>query len=192
MPKVFKPNPRITVYDDVFCWKSHYYINEMCTTSAYSIGWADRVEVKEKNLHRLIPNKYWPKYNTNKTNNMTVSALSMMNNTFEKLVDDWDQDDLEQAIINCDTMASSHYKHAHLNENVLLYYANLKWEDGWGGETIFYDDNGKDIIYTSPYIPNRLIRFDGHLIHTFNPPSRVADKYRFTISTFYKRQHKTV
>ena len=69
----------------------------------------------------------------------------------------------------------------------MLYYANREWKPEWGGETVFYDEGGKDIIYTSPYVPNRMIFFAGELPHRYNPPSRVAPKFRFSISTFFER-----
>ena len=65
---------------------------------------------------------------------------------------------------------------------------NNEWKDGWGGETFFYDSHGKEIIYTSPYTPNRMIKFNGELVHRFNGPSRTGPKFRFSISTFIEKE----
>ena len=68
----------------------------------------------------------------------------------------------------------------------VLYYINLDWRDGWHGETLFYNPNNlKEIIYTSLYIPGRIILFDGSIPHAIRPQSIKAPKFRFTLSLFF-------
>ena len=77
----------------------------------------------------------------------------------------------------------------HPNENqkvyTLLYYANLTWQNDWGGETVFLNKNADEVIYTSLYKPGRIIIFDSTIPHkpctqTFNAP-----QFRFTFVTNY-------
>ena len=75
-------------------------------------------------------------------------------------------------------------------ENLIgaLYYVNLNWEDGFYGETFFY--NSKDlskIEFASVYKPGRIILFDGHIPHAIRPQSIKGPKFRFTLSVFLRK-----
>ena len=79
-----------------------------------------------------------------------------------------------------------HYIHHHRTRHVALYYANLDWEDGWYGETIFYDEfDENNIIFTSPYVPGRIILFDGNIPHAIRPQSIDGPKFRISITLFF-------
>ena len=192
--KCFSPYEGITVYDNVFSVPDQYNIFNHCNRAHYSIGWRDTPFHQQRYLHSRIDDNLWNKYlkykETNNENDKTalIDMLDVLTAAapFTKI----DKSKITQSTINLDTIADSHYKHYHPEQNVILYYANIKWEDGWGGDTIFYDKYGKDVVFTSPYMPNRIIHFDGSIVHTFNPPTRIADKYRFSISTFYDKTNK--
>ena len=79
-----------------------------------------------------------------------------------------------------------HYIHHHESDQVALYYVNMDWNDGWYGETIFYDEFDQNKIgFTTPYIPGRIILFDGVIPHAIRPQSVEGPKFRITISLFY-------
>jgi Rps23 Pro-64 3,4-dihydroxylase Tpa1-like proline 4-hydroxylase len=80
-----------------------------------------------------------------------------------------------------------YYAHTHGEDKVLLYYINMEWKEGWHGETQFYSDDLKEVKYTSPYTPGRLILFDGKIPHTMRPQSIIAPKFRFSLSMFLKK-----
>jgi hypothetical protein len=69
----------------------------------------------------------------------------------------------------------------------VLYYVNLEWQDGWHGETLFYDESLKNIVFASPYIPGRIVVFDGSIPHTIRPQSYIASHYRFTFALIYNK-----
>ena len=47
---------------------------------------------------------------------------------------------VKKGVINCSRPGETYYTHAHdMNEIVVLYYPNLRWQQEWGGETMFYD-----------------------------------------------------
>ena len=76
-------------------------------------------------------------------------------------------------------------------EDIKRYYdivMKMDWQDGWYGETIFYDpDDINNIAYTSPYTPGRFILFDGSIPHTIRPQSIKAPKFRLSLSIFFEK-----
>ena len=75
-----------------------------------------------------------------------------------------------------------HYLHIHQKQQVCLYYVNLDWRDGWHGETLFYDNKGEEIVYTSKYTPGRIIVFSDNQVHSIRPQSHTGPQFRFTVT----------
>lgn len=69
----------------------------------------------------------------------------------------------------------------------LLYYANMKWDKDWGGETMFADDMLDEIIYTSMYVPGRVVIFDSSIPHKPCTPTIKANPFRFTYVINFKK-----
>ena len=70
-------------------------------------------------------------------------------------------------MINLSKPGDIHYNHVHAGSIGILYYINLDWKPDWCGETLFWDKDEKEIIYTSPYKPGRFIIFHAQTIpHT--------------------------
>lgn len=65
----------------------------------------------------------------------------------------------------------------------ILQYANFRWENDWHGQTIFYDDNHEEIIFSSVVKPGRVVVFDSLIPHSATAPSQLAKYPRFTIAT---------
>lgn len=94
----------------------------------------------------------------------------------------------------CNLGLVSDYQEPHVDNYdrsgsiTLLIYCNRTWENNWGGETFFYSDDGKKVVYTSKNTPGRAIIFDGSIPHMAGAQSSFADQYRFTIAVkFVKR-----
>jgi hypothetical protein len=82
--------------------------------------------------------------------------------------------------------------HTHIdditgNGLTLLYYANIKWDLEWGGDTIFLNTQTHDIDYTSQYKPGRFVLFDGSIPHLIRPSTRLATDYRFTLAIRFRK-----
>ena len=96
----------------------------------------------------------------------------------------------ERAYINLGLHSDVHKIHVDDakpgGSKTLLLYMNRDWDCNWGGETIFYDDQRKNILYTSPFIPGRIVIFDGSIPHSAKPQHLSAVPYRFTLAVKFK------
>lgn len=92
-----------------------------------------------------------------------------------------------RVVINCGTPADSYLPHSHPDEDVLLYYINMEWKPEWHGETSFYSEDLRDIVFTSQFVPGRIIWFDGSIPHSIKPNDGNGPKFRFTLSAFYEK-----
>lgn len=62
-----------------------------------------------------------------------------------------------------------------------LIYANKDWKAHWGGETLFYGLDQKDIIKACAALPFRVVTFPGHIPHKANAPARDCPHLRTAI-----------
>jgi hypothetical protein len=98
--------------------------------------------------------------------------------------------DLEvvRTTINVSVPSDTNYPHTHSNQISLIYYINLDWKPEWAGETVIYNDDMSEIIYTSMYKPARLLIFDGEMPHSIRAQSHLAPHYRFTWAMFFNKK----
>ena len=89
------------------------------------------------------------------------------------------------ATINLSTPTDTYFAHPHRN-TTLLYYANPSWKEEWAGETLFFNEDVSEVVYTSIYKPGRVIIFDGSIPHSLRPQSKIAPQYRFTTALFFE------
>lgn len=66
-------------------------------------------------------------------------------------------------------------------ELTALWYLCERWDNEWGGETLFYSDTGDAEIAVSPR-PARLLLFDGAIRHAGKPPNRNCPIARYTFA----------
>ena len=181
---VSNPHPNIIVYDDVFNWQQNHEMFDYVYHAPYTLGWSDNYNESEQYFHCGFDSNMWKNRQQHGPIN---NILEPLYNSEPFRIHNVDDNKISKSVINCDTLSDSHTVHTHRNEDVLLYYVNTEWKDGWGGETFFYDNNGKEIVYTCPYTPNRMVYFRGDIVHRFNGPSKDGPKFRFSISTFIER-----
>jgi SM-20-related protein len=53
-----------------------------------------------------------------------------------------------------------------------VYYAHRQWDRDWGGETVFFDPSGRDIVQAVQPVPGRITYFLGDVEHAARPPAR--------------------
>lgn len=166
-------NKSIKVYDNVFSLTQRQNLYSFVTKSKFSIGWAD-TEIMENQSNKLLHSSY---SNEDLDN---FKLFSYLQGT--ELSKDLEGHKVDQAIVNLSTASDYNFIHAHPQNKVLLYYVNLEWQDGWHGETLFFDESCKDIVFASQFTPGRFILFDASIPHTIRPQSIIAAKYRFTFA----------
>lgn len=66
-------------------------------------------------------------------------------------------------------------------ELTALWYLCERWDREWGGETLFYTDDGDAQFAVSPR-PGRLLLFDGAIRHAGKPPNRNCPVARYTFA----------
>jgi hypothetical protein len=89
--------------------------------------------------------------------------------------------EISRMYINCFAPSEWSFYHTDSEQYSLtfLYYLNDIWDINDGGETHFYLN---DKIIAMPPIPNRLVYFDGRILHKATP---FRNKHRFTIALKY-------
>jgi hypothetical protein len=176
---ILENNKTIDIYDDVFSMTSRINWYDFAMKSQYSlITWGDTIEPEKQPHNSYLHRKLL------EDDMVTLGFINALQDT-----PIWDHvKDLTymHSIINLSTPSDVNYIHAHTWEKVgILYYMNLTWLDGWHGETQFYSENNKEVQYTSPYTPGRVIVFDPSIPHTIRPQSIISSQYRFTLANFF-------
>jgi hypothetical protein len=80
------------------------------------------------------------------------------------------------------TVANVSSPHTDSTDYTFLYYPSLYWDVRFGGETVFYSDDLKEIEYSSLYVPGRCIIFNGSIPHMGKAPTVLATKPRYTFA----------
>ena len=167
----------LSVFDNIVPYEKKDDMWEHCLKSNYKLGWVDTEQPEKYDLNAY---SHW---------SIDEFKLTGLLPHIQKCIDDTDwftKKNLCKVICNLVRSNDVHYLHIHHNQQVCLYYVNLDWRDGWHGETLFYNpDNLKEIVYTSLFIPGRIILFDGSIPHAIRPQSVKAPKFRFTLSLFF-------
>ena len=168
----------LNIFDNVVPYDQRYFIWGCSMQTPFKLGWEDTKEPE--------------KYDLNAYSALEISDLEYTGILpyFEKCINETEwftNNKLSKIILNLVRPDDVHYIHSHHGRQVLLYYINLDWMDGWYGETLFYDPCDFDkIIFTSIYKPGRIILFDGNIPHAIRPQSIKAPKYRFSLSLFFE------
>jgi hypothetical protein len=91
----------------------------------------------------------------------------------------------ERVYVNSSVYGDVYFPHrdcdAHLKNVTVLYYGNMAWQADWGGETIFYSDDGDAELAVSPR-PNRVVVSRGGILHKGGVPARVCYEARYSIA----------
>ena len=168
----------IRVYDNVFDMEYRNRVYRFAQESSFRIGWTDSTAVENK--------KYQSLHSTYSPDDVArLGILERLANT--PVAQEMSGFTLSNCVLNLSTAADVNFVHAHPEDKVLLYYVNLDWQDGWHGETLFYDETGKEVVFASAYTPNRLIAFDAKIPHTIRPQSHLAPQYRLTLTLLYTK-----
>ena len=168
----------LRVYDNVLDFEFRNRVYNFANNSMFKIGWADGSIVENQKyqfLHSVYSDDDIERLGILKRLEQTPVAHEMVGYKRTK------------CILNLSTPSDANFVHSHPEDKILLYYVNLEWRDGWHGETLFFDESCKDVVYASPYTPGRIIAFDAKIPHTIRPQSHLASFYRFTLALVYTK-----
>ncbi len=172
-------NRSIYIFDNVSTKAQHQKFYAFVTRSNFNIGFSDN-EAIETNNYKYLHSRY--------------SLEAIIESGFKEILEQseaWElikDKEVDRATINLSTPSDTNFIHTHINTLTAIYYVNLDWKPEWAGETLFYSEDLKDIIYASPYTPGRLIIADGEIPHTIRVQSDSAPHYRFTFAIFFKNK----
>ena len=68
-----------------------------------------------------------------------------------------------------------------------LWFVCGRWDQEWGGETLFFDDQGDAVFVASPR-PGRVVVFDGSITHVGRAPNRICFEPRFTLALKFLKE----
>lgn len=176
-------NKNIHVFDDVFDNSIRTNIYRYLTNSVYRINGYDTPVIEEKNHISMTS-----LYNDN-------DLINLGFDTFPKELTDivpLERNHVIQTMVNLcrpDDVFHLHTDFHMENSWTMLYYANLKWDLEWGGDTMFLAEDEKNLEYLSLYTPGRIVLFDGRIPHLIRPSTRLAPDYRFTLAIKFVIPH---
>ena len=169
----------IRIYDDVLNLEMRQRVLQFAMNSKFNIGWSDSAiddSMRYKNLHSVFSDE----------DNKTLGLIDRLLNS--EVGKEFEGHRIEKCILNLSTASDINFYHAHPEDKVVLYYVNLEWNDGWHGETLFYDESLKNIELATPYTPGRVTVFDAKIPHSIRPQSGLATQYRFTLATILVKE----
>lgn len=145
--------------------------------SLYRLGWVDSEEERAKK-HKYLYSAF--SQQDNEKSGLLPHLLGI-----KEIAEHFNGLTIKKSVVNLSVPSDTHFAHAHPEKKVLLYYANMSWEQHWHGETLFYSEDLKEILFAGAYTPGRVIVFDASIPHAMRPQSISADNYRYTFATTF-------
>jgi hypothetical protein len=172
-------NKPIVVYDNVFTYQENLEIYQFICQQPYvrsnidntfdnnkdvNIKWS--CLLRESNqISDLLNSKY---FNLDRLKNRKVEIFRQyVNFSMSNTVD----------MIHVDSPTNS------VNAYTLVHYGNFIWNKNWHGETVFYNSNSDEIMFSVMPKPGRIVFFDSNIPHCARPPSSLSEYSRYTIAT---------
>lgn len=174
----------IEVYDNLipFTRRSDFYV--FAKKSKFQIGWLDSEEY-DKQAYPCLHSDF----SLEDLKHMGILPFikeAFQKSQYKKFYDE----KIVNIKLNLSKPGDIYYHHAHGKDFcVALYYINLDWKTEWAGETLFWDKFQKNIIFTSPYVPGRIVLFGGGVPHSIRPQTFLGPSFRFTLSIFFQRHN---
>jgi len=182
------PERKIYCYDNLFSYSVRTHIYEMCTKSVYKICGTDNGVMEYKN-HVSVVSTY---------NLVDFEATELIDSLPPEVAKKHQltYENVDNTMINLCTPADRFHTHIDNDSNgwTMVYYANLKWDVEWGGDTCFLNEQGDDFEFVSAFKPGRLVLFHPQIPHLIRPPTQLAAEngahFRFTLATkFIPKTH---
>jgi hypothetical protein len=177
--KVFKTSSKklVKTFDNLLNSQQRNDVFEMLLSSNYQMGWADgQYAAAHTRKHIFSPVQHNALESIGFFKALRESELNPLLKNLVPM----------RMVANLSNPSDVYFPHTHFaNTTVLLYYANIVWENSWYGETIFYSENEKEIELALAYTPGRFVLFDGSIPHSIRPQSTACVDKRITLSIEY-------
>jgi len=179
-----KNNKNIYIFDNVF--ESHltqkFYI--FILNSFFKVNFLNDSNVLD--YHDKFSHSFGSSFSPD-----DVDSLGFLKNLPSEIKNKFNISDknMGRCLINIITPINAYHPHDDSGKNAkwsLIYYVNLKWQLEWAADTLFLDENRKEIEHFTQCVPNRLVIFDATIPHIIRPSTITAPQHRFSINmTFF-------
>ena len=170
---------KIHVYDGIFNYAEISGIYAALSRGTYILDNANRPDVQDMQDRKLVF----------RIDPEMLDKLHFFDGPLKTIIDEVIPEEQYfhfRSYVNLGLHTDNHEVHAdHYFDRAgktLLYYVNETWNKDWGGETVFFDDNAQEIVYTSQFVPGRIVIFDANIPHSAKPQSIDGPSYRFTMA----------
>lgn len=174
---------RIDYFDNLLPLTVRTQIYAKCAGSNFKIGWED-MGLLERGSYDYHLHSQWP--------DEVIGSTGIFNHLEqnEEVMEIIGDKKLFGTYVNLTYFGEAHFvHHDQQSSKTMLYYVNPEWNDGWGGETMFWTEDMKDVVFTSPYTPGRIVIFDGDIPHSIRPQSSLGPKFRFSLAMMLRGQN---
>ena len=152
----------IEIYDDFLSSDLQNFVWEYCIESSYTYGEYDTPETPPTGMVHEIEGNDIYKLFYEKTKDLVPKNFN-----------------LYRMYVNCFAPSECPYSHTDGEGITFLYYPQHTWDIDMGGETQFVIDDEIKGIFP---IPNRLVMFDGNILHR---ATTFRNRHRFTVAVKY-------
>lgn len=164
----------IIIFDNIMTNSDAEFLNEYCLNSVFTTEHSSH-----NNLHYDIDSRFVANMSEDDfINSGIVPSIKQIANFLDKDLF------IGNYYINhygLMTGVSKHTDSAFSDHYTILVFCNNYWEDTWGGEIAFYDDNTPKNALIE-FKPKRIILFDSRISHKVLPMTRNARKDRYTMA----------
>jgi hypothetical protein len=184
----FGKDKSVDVYDGIFDYSEISGIYNALTHGEFKLANANRGDVQtlqdRKLVFHLTP--------------QILDSIHFWDGALDPIIKEQiplDEYSIFKAYVNLGLYTDTHEVHAdHYYDRAgktLLYYVNESWNRDWGGETQFLNSNAEEVLFTTPFVPGRVVIFDSNIPHSAKPQAINGPAYRFTLAIkFFKNDEK--
>lgn len=184
----FGKDKSVNVYDGIFNYSEVSGIYNALTHQDYKLANANRGDVQTLQDRKLV----------SYVSPQTLDQIHFWDGPLDPILNlhiPSEEYGIFKAYVNLGLYTDTHEVHVdHYYDRAgktLLYYVNETWNRDWGGETQFLDEKAEEILFTSQFVPGRVVIFDSNIPHSAKPQSINGPAYRFTLAIkFFRKDEK--
>lgn len=178
--KTLSNNKDIHVFDNVFSSPERFHHIQISQEAEYSLG------SNSNHTFRNQSDTFFMSFLYDRDGEVSEVFNSfgfMKSKNIDIIMDHLNNFELSRSWITVSSPLTKYYWHVDVSNRMntsktLLYHVNDRWDDEWGGETMFSNDEG-ECEYCVQYKPGRVVLFDGSIAHKPGVISPRAEEFRF-------------